>query len=384
MRVLAVIDGLQFGGAENVLATLGRFGPKHDVHVDVVSLSAASGPSAAWLPVLHEAGLAPRFLGIRRLAQPDAVARVAAAIRDIAPDVVHAHLEDSATLVSLACRLTGHPSVSTYHHVAHRLSGREGLRERLSVASANRGNAVLFVSQASLDGFAATYGGPKRHWRVVHNGTDLERFRPEPTTLPADIPIPEGAPVVTILGRLGTGKGQETAVAAWPAVLAGAPEARLLLVGDGPLEAPLRAQAEALGLHERVIFAGRRSDVQRILAASTLACLPTVCEALPTALIEAAACGIPAVATEGSGVAEVVDDGVTGLLTPYADSHRLASAVLELLNDEARRSAMSAAARRRAEERFDAHLWVERLRAIYGEAIEAGGVRGLRRRRGAG
>jgi glycosyltransferase involved in cell wall biosynthesis len=380
MKILAVIDGLRFGGAENVLATFGRFGPKHDVEVEIVSLSPAEGPEAAWLPVLREAGLQPRFLGIRRLAQADAIPRLAAAIRDSAPDIVHAHLQDSATLAPLACWLTGPPCVSTYHHVPRPLAGRERLRERLSVAAANRGSRVLFVSQASLDGFAAAYGGPRSHWTVVHNGIDLDRFRPEPGPLPADIAVPADAPVVTVIGRLGTGKGQANAIAAWPAVVAAIPDARLLLVGDGPLDAELRAQTQSLGVMDSVIFAGRRSDVERILATSTLTCLPTIREALPTALIEAAACGIPAVATEGSGVAEVVEDGVTGLLVPYADHRRLADALIELLRDTTRRTAMGAAARRLAEARFDAHEWVEQLRSVYSDAIAAGSVRRRRRR----
>ena len=384
MKVLAGIDGLRFGGAENVLATFGRIGPKHDIEVEVISLSPADGPAAAWLPALHDAGLAPRFLGIRRLAQADAVPRLAAAIRDCNPDVVHAQLQDAATLVPVACRLTGHPCVSTYHHVPRPLAGRERLRERLSIAVANRGNRVLFVSQASLDGFAAIYGGPKRNWAVVHNGIDLDRFRPQGDPLPADLPIPAGAPVVTVLGRLGTGKGQEHAIAAWPAVLASVPDARLLLVGDGPLEAGLVAQAEALGVADSVVFAGRRHDAERILAASTLTCLPTIREALPTALIEAAACGTPAVATQGSGVAEVVEDRVSGLLVPYADHDRLAAALLELLSSPDRRAAMGIAARRLAEERFDAQLWVQRLHSVYSEAIvtaRGGGRRHLRRAR---
>ncbi len=369
MKVLAVIDGLRFGGAENVLATFGRFGPKHDIEVDIVSLSPASGPAVAWLPVLQEAGLTPRFLDIHRLAQPDAVARVAAAIRESAPDVVHAHLQDSATLVPLACWRTGHPCISTYHHVPRPLAGRELWRERLSVLAANRGDRVIFVSRASLEGFASAYGGAKRHWTVVPNGIDLDRFRPEPIPLPPDLGLRDNVPLVTVLGRLGTGKGQEHAIAAWPEVAAAVPDARLLLVGDGPLEGSLREQCRALGVEDSVVFAGRRGDAERILAASTITCLPTIREALPTALIEAAACGIPAVATEGSGVAEVIDDGVTGLLVPYADHRRIAGSVIELLRDAPRRADMGGAARLLAEQRFDAHLWVEQLRDVYTAAI---------------
>jgi glycosyltransferase involved in cell wall biosynthesis len=378
MKVLAVIDALNFGGAENLLSTLGRVGPRHDLEMSVLSLSGSTGSEASWLSVLQGAGLSVRFLGISRLSRPDGIPRLARAIRESGCDVVHAHLEDAATLAPLATRWTGHACVSTYHHVPEPLEGREKVRERLSIAAANRGERVLFVSEASRQGFAARYRGPRANWSVVHNGIDLAKFRPTTAghrpQLPADIAVPPDAPVVTVLGRLGRGKGQATAVAAWPRVLAKLPDAHLLLVGDGPLDADLRAQVARLGVQSRVVFAGRRTDAERILAASTLTCLPTVREALPTALIEAAACGIPAVASGGSGVVEVVDDGRTGLLFPYGDEARLADAVIELLRDGPRREAMGAAARHLAEKRFDADIWADRLHGIYERArAEAAG-----------
>ncbi|MDQ1650348.1 MAG: hypothetical protein QOG60_2405 [Frankiaceae bacterium] len=372
MKVLAVIDGLALGGAENLLSTLGRVGPRHDLQMTVLSLGHDTGAMATWLDVLQQSGLSVEFLGLSKLREPSGIPRLARAIRRSDPDVVHAHLEDSATLVPLATRLTGHACVSTYHHVAIPIQGREGLRERLSVVAANRGERVLFVSAASRDGFAATYGGPRAHWQVVHNGIDLDRFaqpaagsRP---SLPDELGVPVGVPVVTVLGRLGIGKGQAVAVAAWPRVLQRVPDARLLLIGDGPLETELRQQVDELGLRERVVFAGRRRDVEGILGASTLTCLPTIREALPTALIEAAACGVPAVASATSGVLEVVDDGRTGLLFPYGDEQRLADAVVELLADEPRRLAMGSAARQLAEQRFDAELWADNLHAVYRQA----------------
>ncbi len=379
MKVLALIDALNFGGAENLLATLGRVGPRHDLELSVVSLARGQGDTATWLPALRAAGLEPRFLDIDRLAQPDAIPRVVRAIRESGCDVVHAHLEDAATFAPLASRITRTPCVSTYHHEAQPLHGRERVREWLSVQAANRGERVLFVSQASKDSFAARYR-PRKNWTVVHNGIDLSSFVPDPdATLPAELGIPAGAPVATLVGRLGPGKGHEHAINAWPAVLKRVPDARLLLVGDGRWEPRLRAQAEGLGLstdggangNGRVVFAGRRSDVHALLAASTIACLPTRTEALPTALIEAAACGVPAVASGVSGVLEVVDDGVTGRLVPYGRPDALAEAIADVLADDGLRKEMGLAARASAEQRFDADLWAERLRDVYSAAIEA-------------
>jgi len=368
VRVLAVLDVLNLGGAENLLATLARVGPSQDLTLDVVSLAAASSGQATWLPVLQEAGLRPRLLDISRLIQPQAVPRLTRAIRESKADIVHAHLEYAATLAPVAAWLAGRPCVCTYHHVPVRLPIRDQLRERVSVAVASRSAKVIFVSKASQDGFAASYRA-RSNWTVLHNGIDLQEFRPRCRPLPAELGIPPGAPVVTLVGRLGDGKGHEHALAAWPSVLASVPEARLLLVGDGGYEDALRRQAVALGVGQRVVFAGRRTDVAAILNGSTLSCLPTRNEALPTALIEAAACGIPAVASAVTGVLEVVKDGETGLLVPYGDDERLASALVALLQDADRRTLMGRAARRLAEERFDAGVWAARLGDIYRTAL---------------
>jgi len=367
VKVLAVIDALNFGGAENLLCTLARLGPRHDLELEVLSLAPGDGTRAVWRDALKEAGVHPWFLGVERLIQPDAIPRLSQVIRRSRADVVHAHLEDAATLVPIAARLAGRRSVCTYHHVPAPISGRELLRERLSITMANRSDRVIFVSEASRAGFAERYRASSR-WTVVHNGVEMDRYQTSRRPLPADIDVPAGVPVVSIVGHLREGKGHRHAVGAWRTVLGSCPDAHLLLVGDGPLDADLRCQAQTLGVEHRVVFAGRRRDVADLLAGSTLACLPTRREALPTALIEAAASGLPAVASAVSGVLEVVDDGVTGVLVPYADEAALAGAIVGLLNDDDRREAMGRAARLLAEQRFDADLWVERLLALYRSA----------------
>ena len=164
------------------------------------------------------------------------------------------------------------------------------------------------------------------------------------------------------------GKGHAAAIEAWPLVLRAVPTAQLLLVGAGREEPELRRIVTGAGLAQHVRFAGLRADVPRLLAASTLAVLPTEREALPTVLIEAAACGVPAVATAVGGVPEVVRHGATGLLVPPGDVPGLAAAVVELLRDEPRRRQMGQAARRLAERSFDARAWAATLRRIYDRA----------------
>jgi glycosyltransferase involved in cell wall biosynthesis len=180
--------------------------------------------------------------------------------------------------------------------------------------------------------------------------------------------------VATVIGHMRHGKGHDTALDAWPAVLAAHPDARLLLVGDGPGMPALRRRAAELGVAGRVVFAGARDDMPDVLRASDLVLLPSRIEALPTVLVEAAACGVPAVATRVGGVPEVVADGETGwLFAPPPGPDATARAVRAALDvrrtDPARFAAVGRAARARARTRFDAGVWANRLATAYRAAV---------------
>ncbi|MBB3083608.1 glycosyltransferase [Geodermatophilus sabuli] len=377
MKVLVVIDSLNFGGAENVLVTLASEAPRLGLELEVLSLAPPTGGRATWLPRLEAAGLPVRFLGLTRLLQPSGVPQLARAIRDSGCDVVHAHLEDASTLAPIAGRMARRPVLCTLHHVPGSLAGREAVRERLAVAVGSRSAGLIFVSQASYDAFAARY--PRSHvperWSVVHNGVDLQRFRPLPpgstAQLPPEFGIPAGVPVAALVGHMRPGKGQEEAVRAWPDVVSACPDARLLLIGNGPLEERLRGLARDLGVASHVVFAGARDDVQELLPRVTVVVQPTHSEALPTALLEASACGVPAVATAVGGVPEVVVDGETGWLFASPAPDLVAASVKEALGDPVERERRGAAARARVEAVFSSADWAEALATRY--AAVAGG-----------
>jgi glycosyltransferase involved in cell wall biosynthesis len=372
IRVLVVIDSLGLGGAESLVATFARLAGGARISVDVASITDADDRRSAMVGELRSIGLEPTFLSIPRLLSPRAIPAMVRAIRTSECDVVHAHLEYAATIAPPAARLVGRPAVCSFHHIPATLPARDAVRERLAVAVAGQSRRVLFVSRASMDAFAASYRR-RTNWTVLNNGISLDEFTPEPADFPPDLGIPAGSPVVTVAAALRSGKGQELAIAAWPAVRRTVGEARLLLVGSGDRELSLRALAGAVGVQDAVVFAGYRNDIARIMRASTLVLLASDSEALPTVLIEAAACGRAVVASRVGGTPEVVADGETGLLVPAADTEALAGAVIELLCDDRRRRAMGSAARRLAERRFDARIWVDGLRRIYDEAIAGNG-----------
>jgi glycosyltransferase involved in cell wall biosynthesis len=146
-------------------------------------------------------------------------------------------------------------------------------------------------------------------------------------------------------------------------------EFRCALVGDGPCRGELAAARARLGLEQIVEMPGA-AEQATVLAwwqRATVAVLSSENEGMPVSLMEAAACGVPAVATSVGGVPELVEDGVTGVLTPPGDARALTAGLEQLLRDPARTARMGQAARRRAEERFSLARQVDRLLALWAE-----------------
>jgi glycosyltransferase involved in cell wall biosynthesis len=145
----------------------------------------------------------------------------------------------------------------------------------------------------------------------------------------------------------------------------------LTLIGTGKLEDELRAHARNAGLHDYVVFAGSRDDVQALLPAFDAFALSSLFEGLSIALVEAMAAGLPCVATAVGGVSEVLEDGVQGRLVPPRNARALAGALAEVAGSPALRAEMSARALERAR-KFDIHEAVNQIEDLYDDVLARG------------
>ncbi len=289
------------------------------------------------------------------------------------PDVVHTHTAKAGTLGRVAAFLTGVPvRVHTFHgHVLHGYFGPRGsaLVRAAELLLARITTRVIAVSAEVKDDLCRRHRAiPASRVTVVPLGLDLTlpgRAAECRGELRAEFGIGADEPVISMVGRLVPVKEPGTALEVAAQILAEAPRARFLLVGGGELLEPMRARARELGLGDRVLFPGFRTDLDRILADTDLALLTSRNEGTPVALIEAAAAGVPAVATRVGGVPSVVVDGETGVLVPHGDPAALARAILELLADPDRRREMGRAARARALMHFDANRLLQDIDDLY-------------------
>ncbi len=214
----------------------------------------------------------------------------------------------------------------------------------------------IAVSEFIARQTAHDYAVPRRRIRVVLNATDTTRFRPRPgekAELRRELlGLGEEHIVITLAANMRPAKRQEMAVLALPEVLAQAPQARLVLAGDGPDRPRLTQLVRDRALGEEVRILSGDNDVALIYAASDIALLPSVSEGLPGGGIEAIASGLPLVATPNGGTPEVYEDGVSGISVRDQTSHGLAAALLRLIGDPAGLERMGRRARERAERVF--------------------------------
>jgi colanic acid/amylovoran biosynthesis glycosyltransferase len=312
----------------------------------------------------------------RELAGHILIRPTVAQLRGFAPHLIHAHFAtDGLAALGLAAKLDI-PLVTTLHGYDVALSPMRMLtsghwswmryallRRRLMT----RGGLFLAVSEA-IRRRALSQGFPPERTLTHHIGVDLESFRPGATPDPG---------LIVHVGRLVAKKGTEVLLDALAAARRSFPAAQLVVIGDGPLRAALERKTESLGLGSAVRFIGMRSPdeilgwMQRawLIAAPSVTAADGDSEGLPTVLAEAAACGLPAVATHHSGIPEAVLDGRTGLLVAERDVHALAAALVAMLSDAEMRRRMGAAARGLAEAEFDLTKQTAVLEAHYDRLV---------------
>jgi len=289
-------------------------------------------------------------------------------------DVLHIQVV-SNSYAAVAGRMARVPKIiGTYHLDPGRCRVDALLPEFLTTRCLDYGMAV---SESTRDAWASRPGVRHSRLGVIYNGVDVARYdrrssRPEARralNLPAD-----ASPVVAVVGRLEEQKGHRYLFDAVASLHRSFPKMHLLLAGDGALRPELESRARALGIGQRVSFLGHCNDVQRVLDAADLFVLPSLWEALPFALLEAMASGLPVVATRVAGVPEVVSHGRTGLLVPPADAGALASALAEVVASRSRLDDMGAAARAVVEARYSLGAMLRDTQDAYRAAFVGDGV----------
>ncbi|WP_327236181.1 glycosyltransferase family 4 protein [Streptomyces sp. NBC_01317] len=291
-------------------------------------------------------------------------------VEDVRPDLVHAHSAKAGLAGRLAVRGRV-PTVFQPHAWSFEaVGGVTGLLARRWERWATRWtDRVVCVSEAERR--TGEDAGVRASWAVVHNGVDLDRFRPaaepaaDPAALRAALPLlaglPATAPLVVCVGRLCRQKGQDILLRAWPLIARQVPGARLVLVGEGPESSALRDAAPP-----SVLFAGAVPDATPWYRAADLVVLPSRWEGMAVAPLEAMACGRPVVLSDVDGARESLPPGREALcLVPPEDPPALAEAVSALLRDRPLREAVGSQGRRHVLSSYDVRQTARAIADVY-------------------
>jgi glycosyltransferase involved in cell wall biosynthesis len=289
--------------------------------------------------------------------------RLARVLRDLRPDIVHAHDPHAVAMAALA-RSIGGPDPAPLLVASRRVDFR--IRQNAFSRWKYRQVDVFICASECIRQMLLADGVEPERAVTVHEGVDIDHIDAAP---PADVRaafwLPHGAPLVGNVAALVPHKGQRYLVEAAALVVRRMPDARFLIVGDGELRATLEQAVRREQLEKHVIFTGFRPDVLSLIKGFDLFVMSSVTEGLGTSLLDAMAASRPVVATRTGGIPEVVVDGETGLLVPPRDAHALAEAIIRLLGDESLRAAFGRAGRQRVERRFSADRMVAATLAVY-------------------
>jgi glycosyltransferase involved in cell wall biosynthesis len=292
---------------------------------------------------------------------PSALLALAVASRE--HDVVHVHASRALGLAMLAA---GRAPI-LYTRRVDFTPGRDPLT-RLKYGRA----ALIACLSRRIAEVLEDWGVAPGHLRLIPSATP-PYVRPDAGRLQAlreELSLPEGAPVVGNIAALVGHKDHETLLLAARLVLRRRPDARFVIVGDGPLRAALRDLARDLGISEAVRFAGFRKDALDFYPLFDVFCLSSAMEGLGSAVLDSYSAGVPVVATAAGGIPEIVTDGVTGRLAPPRSPELLAGALDGALDDPPSRARWAEAASRLAREEHAPERMAGRYREVYTELTE--------------
>lgn len=341
--------------------------------------------SAHVAPGVHARYLRHERAGIANpLAFAASVARgVGILSRQIAQDgveIVQSHLP-GANYWGLLLQMRGICTViPTIHNNQEFRYGREDqawrarLRRRAYVEMLRRCPAAVAVSQevrASLEADLGLTAVELARVRVIANGVEIpDSLDPAlAQQARAKYGIPAGDPLVITAGRMTEQKNHGLLLEAMLGLRRTGVRCRALIAGDGPLRAYLEQRADELGIADQVVMPGNVRDLTELMQGADVFVLPSLWEGLPLVLLEAMACGLPVVGTRIHGVAEVVEDGVSGLLVEPGDAAAMARAIATLLRNAGMRAAFGAAGLAIVRREYDFARVTGELGQLYGEAL---------------
>jgi glycosyltransferase involved in cell wall biosynthesis len=369
LKLLFVIDNLQFGGGERVFAQIINGLPPEKYEIFL-----SSHPGEQLRQVILKEEVQILSLDFSKRLNFSLISRLSRIIKEHEINIVHGQGVRAEFYAKLARWSAGNSKyVST---VAMPVEGFDvgpirkkiySLFDRFSEKFVDR---FLVVSDVLRDNMIRGHGVPAEKVIRIYNGIEVDHYLPQDqkgsrAKIRNEFNIDADTLLIGSVGRLVWQKGFGYLVRAIPEILKTFSRTKILLVGDGPLCDELEALAEKLNVEEHIIFTGFRDDIKDILSAIDVLVVPSLLEGFPMITLEGMAMAKPIIATRIDGIKEQIVDGESGILIPPRDPNAIADAIIRLGKDKNFAQNLGLEARRRVEERFTVEKMVAETERVY-------------------
>jgi glycosyltransferase involved in cell wall biosynthesis len=372
MRILFLSTTMGMGGADQQLLTLagGLRARGHEVMIASLTPLGPMGLEA------RAQGIATESLEMRRgVPDPRGLVRLIRLVRGWRPEVLHSHMIHANLMARVLRLIVPMPAlISTIHSIY------EGGRLRMAAyrLSNRLVDQMTIISQTAADRYLSERIIPKELLKVIPNSVDTNRFRNVPDSTRESVRRSlgiEGHFAWLAVGRFEVAKDYPNMLRAFARVRERHPEALLLLVGRGSLQAETEALTQTLGLAGGVRFLGVRRDVPEVMSAAEGYVMSSAWEGMPIVLLEAAAAGLPIVATRVGGNQEVVQHEDTGFVVPPRDSEALCGAMLRLMElPDIERRALGNRGSEYVQTQYGLSRALERWEELYRQVLSRNGL----------
>ncbi len=366
MRIAHVVDSLALGGLEKLVVDLAKVQKQQGHDISVLCLSTCEGELASELRIN---GIDAIGLNKKSGFSLSLLRNIACICKRKRLEVIHTHNPVANFYGAIGGRMAGVKSIVTTRHGMGNYPFNKK-REHIFKFSSLFTDKIIFVCNTARENFIRLrLANPKKSF-VVYNGVHLKNFSKsnykDAAKIREELNIKEEKIIGTI-ARLDPVKDISTLIKAAKRLLQIEKKLKFLIVGDGPEYGRLQLLRDDLGLHESILFLGKRNDIAKLLSVIDIFVLPSISEGMSLTLLEAMAAGKAIVATKVGGNPEVIVNEKTGVLVPSKNEEELASAISSLLSDSQTLFFLGVEARKRAYELFDLKKMAENYYCLYQE-----------------
>ena len=363
MKVLQVSTHVNIGGIGSYILSLSQTLRKNGVEVIVASSGGNLEKEfqASAISHRHLDMNTKNELGLKVIWSAFRISRI---VKDEKIDIIHAHSRVSQAAAFLASRMSGVPYITTCHGY---------FKKRLRGIFDTWGAKVIAISDAVKAHLRDDLDVNEDRIRLVYNGVDTDRFSrsysaDELGTIRRSIGL-RGGKVIGTIGRLSPVKGQKFLVEAMADLVTHVSDIEAVIVGDGPEGETLMDLASSLGIRDKVHFITSCVDTHKYLSIMDIFVFPSIKEGLGLALLEALAAGKACIASNVGGIADIIEDGQSGVLVEPCEWRGIADAVLRLMSDDGFKESLGASGRALVKSRFDIDHMAEGIVQVYNEAL---------------